>query len=175
MGKKTATAAHFGARLMQLLGDRSIADAVRETGIQRWVWDKWKKRADPPQGQRLIIQTAEKWLGGRLTNDDGTVAADPIETLGGIEMRENRMNYGEESRRRRVVIQPLDFKKKALDATGRARHRISRLLARFDDVKEISPTEQEIIEALQDADNELARAQSHLMGQIPVNDEGEPV
>ena len=86
-----------------------------------------------------------------------------------MKINESRHSYGDEPRR---YVQPLDFKKEALDAVGRSRHYIAALLAR---VKRGNLKTMELVEALESADREAADAQRHLMGQITLNDRGETV
>lgn len=71
------------------------------------------------------------------------------------------------------VVQPYDFKKKALIQIGLARHELSAILTALEEGVEMDPDT--LAEHLEKADAFSAKAQRYLMGKIRVNDRGEPV
>lgn len=162
MGKTTVLPkVHFGRRILQLLGERqlSLREAHRRSRIPYRTLQNWVKREDPPRSDLDRVARLEAVLGGSLTEE-----SEPMK------INESRLPYGEEPRR---YVQPLDFKKRALDDVGRARHELSAVLALIEEGA--SPVSQEVAEHLEKADFYCSKAQRRLMGKIKVNDQGEPV
>lgn len=162
MGKTVAEPKRkFGERILQLFEESdlpSLAEAARQARLPPRTFRNWLGRDTAPRGDIERVHRLEQVLGGTILRDSQR----------GEEMfHESRMPFGEKPRR---IAQPLDFKKQALDAAGRARHYLAILLERVND-DEISTSE--IMEAIEHADREMADAQRHLLGKIKINDRGE--
>lgn len=161
---KTATEG-FGARILRLAGKRKLTEVAESAGLPyRLVW-RWSQRGDRPPGMDDRIVKLERALGGPLLDEHEREGAD-VNRIG-----ESPAPYNDREPKR--VVQPYDFKKRALIQLGLARHELSAILAAIDEGVELDP--ETLADHLEKADAFSAKAQRYLMGKIRVNDRGEPV
>jgi len=164
VGRTKAVAEGFGDRILRLAGERSLADVAKVAGLRYGLVWRWTRRPDPPKGMRDRIALLERALGGPLIDDEDQPEKGETEML-----NEPRLPYERDPER---YIQPLDFKKRALDEVGRARHELAAALAAM---QEGMSDPRQIATLIERADEYAAKAQRHLLGKIKVNDQGEKV
>lgn len=160
----TEVAWRYGQRILQLLGEADMdqTELCRLAKVKARTLTRDLTLDRPPRGAkvRARIERMESVLGGAIWPP-------PAERQDGVL---DRLNINQQERK--VVVQPYDFKKKALIQIGLSRHELSVLL---DALEEGDLDIKTLAAHLEKADEYAAKAQRHLMGKIEINDKGEKV
>jgi len=152
---------------LRLAWDRSLVDIAKAAGLRYGLVWRWTQRDEPPRGMSDRIARLESALGGSLVEGHELDAQKGAEAV----IDESRLpdQDGPGSER---YIQPLDFKKKALDEVGLARHELATAIAAIQD----GMYDMRAIGAfLESADQHASLAERHLRGRMKIRGKGERI